>query len=267
MSDADLQAQVAAAEAYEAIFVPSLIGEWAPRVLEAAGVQPRDRVLDVACGTGVVARAALPVVGEAGRVAGADANPGMLAVARARAPEVEWHLAPAERLPFGNHEFDVVACQFGLMFFTDRQRALREMLRVCRPGGRLGIAVWDEIEHTPGYAAELALLDRMAGSAAADALRAPFVLGSRDRLASLIAITPMRDVVITTRPGTARFQSIRVLVEADLRGWLPLMGVHLPEPMVLDILDAAERELEPWRTADGSIRFESPAHIVVGTAP
>ena len=89
MSDSDLQAQVAAAKAYEEFFVPALFGEWATRVAAVAQIQTGDHVLDVACGTGVLAREAMSRVGPSGFVAGLDASPGMLAVAAPLAPRIE----------------------------------------------------------------------------------------------------------------------------------------------------------------------------------
>ena len=105
------------------------------------------------------------------------------------------------------------------MFFTDRRQALREMLRVLAPGGHLAVAVWDSLAHTPAYAAEVALLERVAGQRAADALRAPFVLGNREELTTLSASAGVLSIAITTLHGTAQFPSIRSMVEADLRGW------------------------------------------------
>jgi ubiquinone/menaquinone biosynthesis C-methylase UbiE len=98
-------------------------------------------VLDVACGTGVVAREAARRVGPAGAVAGLDRNEGMLAVARRMAPGIAWRHGLAEALPFPDGAFDAVICQFGLMFFEDRGKALGEMWRALRPGGRLAVAV------------------------------------------------------------------------------------------------------------------------------
>lgn len=265
MTDPSVQAQVDAATAYEEFFVPALFQEWAPRVAAAAELQPGDRVLDVACGTGVLAREAALRVGSTGSVTGVDPSPGMLAVAARLAPRVEWHQGTAESLPYPDHFFDAVVSQFGLMFVTDRRQALREMLRVLVPGGRLAVAVWDSLANTPAYAAEVGLLDRLAGPRAAEALSAPFVLGNREEVASLFASAGVASVAVTTHQGKAHFPSIRSMVEADLRGWLPLMGVVLPEKEIQRILDAAEHDLRPWVSADGAVAFDSPAHIVTGT--
>jgi len=127
------------------------------------------------------------------------------------------------------------------------------------------VAVWDSLDHTPSYSAEVALLQRLAGQRAADALRAPFALGNRTELAQLFAGAGIASAVITTHHGRARFPSVRAMVEADLRGWLPVMGVVLTEDQIARILADAEQALRPYITADGAVTFDSPAHIVTAT--
>jgi SAM-dependent methyltransferase len=254
--------EIAGAEAYQALHVPALFAAWAPHVLDAAGVGPGDRVLDVACGTGVLARAAAERVGDGGSVAGLDAGAGMLAVASRLAPEIDWRHGMAGDLPFDDATFDAVVSQFGLMFFPDRFAALREMLRVTRPGGRIGVAVWDALDRSEAYPEEVALLERLVGPAAADALRAPFVLGDRDHLADLFRQAGAPEPHVHTIHGRARFPSVRSMVEADLRGWLPVMGVHLDEERIETILAAAEDALADYVTEDGTVEFDAPGHIV-----
>lgn len=267
MSEPTLPAQIEAANAYEALFVPALFGQWAVKVADAAGILAGQRVLDVACGTGVLAREAFNRTGPDGQITGLDPSHAMLAVAKQLAPQVEWKQGVAESLPLADRSFDVVVSQFGFMFFTDRPQALREMLRVLTPGGRLAVAVWDYLDNIPAYAAEIALLDQIAGQPSADALRAPFVLGDRRKLKELFTNAGVVSVKIATESGTARFPSIRSMVEADLRGWLPLMGVILPEEQIARILREAEHLLKPYVTGQGAMAFEVSAHIVTGTRP
>ena len=140
-----------APENYQRYFVPAIGRPLADALVDLAGVRAGQRVLDVACGTGVVARVAAERVGAAGLVAGVDINPGMLAVARstpAGGGPVTWHEAPADALPFPDGSFDVVLCQLGLQFFPDRLAALREMRRVLAPAGRALVLV-------PGPAPEI----------------------------------------------------------------------------------------------------------------
>lgn len=126
-----------AAENYERHFVPAIGEPAARRLLATAQLSPGERVLDVACGTGIATRLAAQAVGSTGHVSGLDANPGMISVARTITPEVDWHEAPAEDMPLADRSVDVALCAMGLQFFSDRPKALREMRRVVVPDGRV----------------------------------------------------------------------------------------------------------------------------------
>ena len=267
MSEPTLQAQIDAANAYEALFVPALFGQWAPKVADAARIQPGQRALDVACGTGILARELTSRTGPSGRVAGIDPSPGMVAVAKHLAPAVEWREGVAESLPFPDQSFDAVVSQFGLMFFTDRRQALREMLRVLAPGGHLAVAVWDSLDNIPAFARLVALLEQTAGRRAADALRAPFALGDRRELDTLVTEAGVAPAEITTHHGAARFPDIRTMVEAELRGWLPVMGVILTEDHIGRILQEAEHALSSYANTDGRVTFQLSAHLVTAKKP
>ena len=265
MDESELQAQVSAASAYERLFVPALFGQWARRVADTADLGPGDRVLDVACGTGVLAREAAPRITPDGSVAGLDINRGMLTVAAQLAPHIDWRHGDAGKLPFADASFEAVISQFGLMFFPDRSQSLREMMRVLVPDGRLAIAVFDSLENQPAYALEVELLRNTAGRDAANALRAPFALGDRHDLAELFRSAGIIQPKITTHPGMARFQSIRSMVEADLRGWLPVMGVELAADVIAEVLEKAETVLNRFADPRGAIAFDLSAHIVSAT--
>lgn len=143
---------------------------------------------------------------------------------------------------------------------------LRERLRVLVPGVRLAIAVWDALENSEAYPEEVELLERRAGREAADALRAPFVLGDKAELSSLISSSGATSVKIATLHGTARFPNVRTMVEADLRGWLPVMDVTLSEELIGAILREAEQVLSSYVTVTGRVEFDAPAHIVTALA-
>ncbi|MBR9911515.1 MAG: class I SAM-dependent methyltransferase [Gammaproteobacteria bacterium] len=265
MATSELHEQIAAARAYEDFFVPSLFQQWPPVLAKAAHVAPGMRVLDVACGTGVLARELMAHVGTSGSVVGLDAMPGMLEVAKQIAPSIDWKQGTAEALPFPDQSFDVVVSQFGLMFFFDRIKSLREMLRVLTPGGRLAVAVWGSLDSIPAIADEVALLERVAGRAAADALRAPFVLGNKSELEQLAREAGVGAPIVNTSTGTARFPSIRSLVEADLRGWLPVMDVVLQEETIQRVLAEADRDLGAYADGSGRAVFSVSAHVLSGT--
>lgn len=255
-----------AAEAYERQLVPGMFAPWAPTLIELAGVRPGERVLDVACGTGLVTRLAAARVGGAGRVAGLDINPAMLAVARAlpavEGAAIEWLEASALKMPLPDAAFDVVLCQHGLQQFSDKAAALREMRRVLVGGGRLAASVWSSIEGSPGTAALVSALERHVGLEAANNRRAPFALGDADELRGLLAEAGFRDVRVRTLVETARFPSPEALVEAQLAATpLSTLGPLTDEArrtVVRDVRDA----LRPY-LHDGDLAVPMEAHVVL----
>jgi ubiquinone/menaquinone biosynthesis C-methylase UbiE len=187
------------AEVYEEFFVPAVLQEWASRVTEAARIQPGQSVLDVACGTGILARTAAGRVGPNGSVVGIDPNEGMLTVAQRKAPTIEWWDGRAEALPFEANRFDAVVSQFGLMFFEDRRVAIQEMMRVLRPGGCLAVAVWDSIENTPGDFAVVNLLERLYGEGVAEGWLLAHSLGGSEILSALFSAAGVAGAEIPTK--------------------------------------------------------------------
>jgi SAM-dependent methyltransferase len=194
------------AETYERFMVPPLFAPCARQLVEAAGVGPGSRVLDVGCGTGVVARHAAARVGPGGAVAGLDASPAMLAVARRVAAEegarIDWHEGRAERLPFPAGAFDRVLCQFALMFVADRAAAATEMHRVLATGGQVAVSVFQELDRHPFYRAlDEAIRRRLGESGVADI----FTLGDGHALAASLGRAGFRDVRLVPLAVTARF--------------------------------------------------------------
>ncbi|MGH9261866.1 MAG: class I SAM-dependent methyltransferase, partial [Acidimicrobiales bacterium] len=139
------------AELYESTFVPAIFAEWAPLLVDAVGVEPGDAVLDVATGTGIVARRAADRLAGDGMVVGLDINDAMLGVARRIRPDIGWQCGDAARLPFPDRAFDAVFCQMALMFFPDRTKVLAEMARVSAVGGAVGLVVPSSLDTQPAY--------------------------------------------------------------------------------------------------------------------
>jgi ubiquinone/menaquinone biosynthesis C-methylase UbiE len=186
-------------QGYEEFLVPAMFAPFAERLLEHAGVGEGSRVLDVACGTGVVSRGAARRVGIGGSVTGVDLGEPTLAVARSRASEdgvvIEYIQSDAGALPFEDEAFDVVLCQQGLQFFPDRGGALAEMRRVLKPGSRLAVATWGAIERTPFIALANALA-RHVGPDAAQMMHAPYALHEGEDLARLVSDAGFAEVGI-----------------------------------------------------------------------
>ena len=226
-----------AAEVYKHCFVPAIFGQWAPFMAEAARVASGDRVLDVGCGTGVLARAAADRVAAPGQVTGLDRNAGMLAVARRLRPQIDWRQGDATALPFADASYDVVLSQFALMYFPDRITALTEMMRVLQPGGRLAMAVWGPYERATSYVLLTEIAQRRCGQAAADVLTAPFALGNKDLLMDLCKAAGINEAVIALREGPMTFLTIETFVETEVKG-SPLEGIVklIVDPWFYEIL-------------------------------
>ncbi len=256
------QELVEAARGYENLFVPALFEQWTKHLIEGAGIREGSHVLDVACGTGVLARDALSRTGPGGRVAGVDPAPGMLAAAKEIEPSIDWVLCSAEALELDDETFDCVISQFGMMFFQDRQKSAEEMFRVLRPGGSLTIAVWNAVEQNPAYADIIAVLQEQVGTAAADALRLPFSLGNTDEVTAVLDKSGFTRISVETEVEPAQFPSSRHMVEAELRGWLPLFDICLSEAEIADVLIESDRTLSKYAGSSGKAVFPTSAHVI-----
>lgn len=187
---------------YERYFVPAIGKPVARDLISTADLKPGQQVLDVACGTGIVARLALPLVGEAGSVTGLDVNPGMLAVARSIAKDlaIDWHEAGAENMPFPDKSFDVVFCQMGLQFMEDKSAALQEMHRVLATGGHVYINV-------PGpagipFAVFAEAMDRNIGPETGGFVKQVFALNDNKEIHDLIKDSGFTDVEVQAKNMT-----------------------------------------------------------------
>jgi SAM-dependent methyltransferase len=185
----------------------------------------------------------------------------MLAVARRKLPDLDLRQGRAEELPFDDEAFDAVTCQFGLMFFEDRDAALRHMRRVLRPGGRLSVAVWDALERTPGYTALTETVEKHLGTDAGVPIRAAFALGEVDVMRSMLQEAGFAAVQARSIDATARFPSVADWVEAEVKGWI---AADIPGQEYATLLEDAQRALAPYQQVDGTVEFSLPAIISTG---
>jgi ubiquinone/menaquinone biosynthesis C-methylase UbiE len=258
------------AETYERFMVPPLFAPSAERLLDVAKPRPGERVLDVATGTGIVARRVAPRVGSAGSVVGLDLSPEMLAVAHAESVReelaIKWREGRAEALPFADGAFDLALCQFALMFFTDRRAALAEMHRVLKDGGRVTLSVFRQIECHPFYVALNASIEQRLGTPGVADI---FALGDVDALRALLADAGFREIDFAPVTVTARFPD----PELFITGEIDVDTAAIPAMQHLDA--AARQELTavirddmtgPLREATSDDHVVLPFHFYIARA-
>lgn len=208
------------ATAYENYLVPAIFREGARQLVEYAELTSGKRVLDVGCGTGIVARTAAERVGPTGAVAGVDINPQMLEIARSASagtePSIDWREGAAEQLPMARSSFDAVLSQQAFQFFNDRITALREMRRVLAPGGRAIIGVLRSIEYNHTYQPVVDAFTRHGGSELGTMMQAPFQDWSIDELREMLQQSGFEDASIGIDVVPARFPSIPDFLHHEL---------------------------------------------------
>ena len=254
-------------EAYEQYLVPPLFAPWAERLIEHANLQEGDQVLDVGCGTGIVARRAAAHVGEQGTVVGVDINEGMLKVARTAAadltPTIEWRQGDATALPFPDDAFDVVFCQQALQFVEDPAVALREMHRLLAPNGRIAVSVLRSLEFNAGYEKLAAALERHAGAEAGMMMRSPFRGYTREELHTLAEDAGFDEPVVTIEISSVRYPSVEEFVRREaasspLADLLGSLDRDVREALLADVEEALHNYLD-----DQGIVVPLDSHVLI----
>lgn len=258
------------AQIYQEEFVPLLFAPWTGELLERASPRQAEAILDVACGTGVVTRDAAAFVQGQSRVVGLDINPAMLDVARqVDSPFtklIEWRQGSADALPFDARSFGVVLCQQGIQFFPDRPKAVREMARVLKPGGRAVISAWSRVEDSAFYQFLNEEAVRLFGIAM---FSAPFSFSSAEALGDVVRGAGFGDVRVEritrthTYPNPDGVLALHVAASAAV---LPEMRGRTPEEMAA-ILATFEREVRPALerfVVDGQVVIDGTANVAVG---
>lgn len=234
MSNGHWQLEGSAAQLYERYLVPAITAKWAKDLLDRAQPREAEAILDVACGTGIVARLAAKRVSR-GHVTGLDVNPGMLAIARTtptEGPAITWMEGSALDLPFRSETFDVVVCQLGLQFFPDQGKAVGEMHRVLKPKGRAALSVYSGIECTPGAYAFVLALENVIGADASGIKRGEHSFTEPTQLETLLDGAGFVAVNVHIVEQTIVFPSVLDYVRFQL----------LATPMTVLLRDRSARE-------------------------
>ena len=257
-----------AARHYERVVARHLLGRWAPLLADAARLAPGERVLDLACGTGVVTRVAAQRVGREGRVTGVDINAGMVAVARSLpAPDgarIDWLDGSAMAIPMPDAAVDAVLCQQGFQFFLDQALALREMRRVLARGGRLALSVWSGTGHYNGAVGEA--LARFAGADAASRFLASRKVPAKDEIERLVAAAGFTGVAVQVARLDVHLPRIDAFVLEHLAGTPVAASVAaLDESARRDIGAGVARALRRFEDGDG-VTYPEETHVATARA-
>jgi SAM-dependent methyltransferase len=261
------------AEAYEQFYGPAIFQPLAEVVVGHADPQPGERVLDLACGTGIVARRVAPMVGADGQVVAVDVNPAMIDVARRLSPAITWHHGDAVALDLPDASFDLVLCQQGLQFFADRQASVAQMRAMLADEGRAVVATWHGLDRHPLFAAlfeaELPHLQAVGVPVTAAELAAPFSLGDASELAALLGGAGLRDVQVASGSILARFPSER-FVERLEYAYAAVVPQFAEDPQLfatyLDRVDAATRPIVERYVQGDEVVVPMHANIAIGHA-
>jgi ubiquinone/menaquinone biosynthesis C-methylase UbiE len=255
-------------ELYERELVGPLFQPWVDDLLDSARLARGDELLDVACGTGIVARVARRRLGPGSRVVGVDLSPLMVAHARVVAPDIDFREGGAEKLPVASDErFDVVTSQQGLQFFTDKPAAIAEMRRVLEPGGRLAIATWRPIDEAPLILELQRVAEKRVGPI--DDRRHSF--GDADALAELLAAAGFADVHVQRRERTIRFADGITFAQLNAMAVVGMsqQGKGMPEDERRRVVEAivSDSAQALRRHTDGSgIAFTLAANVATARA-
>lgn len=251
---------------YESYQVRYLFAPWSLGLIDRVRPQPGERVLDLACGTGAVARETVKRISPGGSVVGVDISPDMLRVANeivgTRDGVVQWQQASADSLPLPDASVDVAICQQGLQFFPDKPAALRELRRVLKPGGRVALSVWRTIEHHPVAQA----MSTAASGKFGAMIRVSFALGEDGALQRMLEDAGFQSVRVESVQKDIVFPSADEFVANTVRG----VAAALPELRAMtddqraQLVAAVQAEVAPALrsyASDGELRFPTAAHV------
>ncbi len=231
-------------------------------VLDAAKLQPGERVLDVACGSGLLTRAAWDAVAaEGGEVVGTDISELMLTEAAQRSPECRFVRADAQHLDevVPKEHFDVVLCGLGLMYMPDPEAALVTMTRCLRPGGRMAVSVWGE-RRSCGWAEIFPIVDSQVRSEVCPMF---FRVGTGNTLALALHEAGLVDVELSHAPTTLQYANADAACDAAfLSGPVALAYSRFDEATRRSVRAEYVASVEHWRVGE---RYEIPGTFLIGS--
>lgn len=223
-----------AAERYEKILVPTILGPAARALVDWSAIKDGETILDIGTGTGAAARFAAERVGATGRVIGIDINPGMIQVAKSLPPingaVIEWHEKSAYELPFNDQTVDAILSAQTLQFLKERQTALSEKYRVLKPGGRVAISLWSEIEENPYFHVLIDAVSKHIGEETAAGLQSIFNLSNADEIRALLEEAKFTDIEMTVKQLELELPKLTDFIPLHISATPMAAGFHAAAP-------------------------------------
>lgn len=246
-----------AAQGYEDFFVPAIFHQWPAKIISAAAISDCDDVLDIGCGTGALTR---EIVGRAATITGIDLSESMLSVARQLCPTATFQQGSADDLPFGPSSFDAVVSAFMLMFVSDPKRAIGEMQRILRPGGRVVASIWQGLGNNPVYDALVETTREVVDEKSAESMAWPFSMGDIGKIEEIFDVQGLSNISIVQHDGHAEFPSVEDLVATEIQSWM--LADTVGADQIAEIVAKFREKYSGFSKSEGPIRFPLNAFII-----
>jgi len=258
-----------AAESYEQILVPSILGPAARALVDWSALQSGETVLDVGCGTGTAARFAANYVGSSGRVIGIDVNAGMIEVAQSlplvEGAVIEWLEKSVYALPLNDQSVDVALCAQTLQFLNDRRLALSEMHRVLKPGGRAAVSVWCDIQESLYFHLLVEAISRHINRETAIGLKAAFGLSSADEIRTLLLGAEFKRIKMTVTQLELELPTLNDFVPRHISATPMAAGFNAASEVAQQaVIQEVSEQLAQYETNAG-VRIPFRSHLAMAT--
>ncbi|MCB0212107.1 MAG: methyltransferase domain-containing protein [Anaerolineae bacterium] len=257
-----------AAERYQNILTPAILGPFAEALVDFAALQDGENVVDVGCGTGAAARYAAEAVGVAGRVMGVDINTSMLAVARSlpavHGAPIAWREASITHLPFDDNSVDVVLCAQTLQFIPEKVIGLAEMRRVVKPSGRVAVSLWCPLEESPYFYTLVETIARHIGPETAVGLQSAFALSDADEIYGLIEAAGFEQIEMTVRQLDLPLPHLTEFTPRHISATPMAAGFNRADPVIRQqIVHEVTEQLSEY-TINGRAAIPFKSHVIMG---
>jgi ubiquinone/menaquinone biosynthesis C-methylase UbiE len=257
-----------AAKRYQQILEPAILGPAARALVDSANLRAGETVLDVGCGTGAAARFAATRVSPSGRVVGIDINPDMIQMAKSLPPAnglaIEWYVQSAYQLPVNDQTVDVALFAQTLQFLDDKPRALSEVKRALKPGGRIALGLWCDVRKNPYFDGLVKAMTLHVGSETAAGLQAAFSLSSADEIRALLAGAGFRDIVMSVQTLVLALPPPEVFVPRHISATPMAAGYRATQPAARQAVIAAMTRRLAHYSNGSDIRVPFKTHLVLG---